>query len=337
MAARRRPGRVRRGLALLLLALVGWTLLARYDRSRGPTGAWLQRSGLTPRWARLAGREVRYVHAGRGPRLLLLHGFASSIYTWEALLPALARDYEVAALDLPGFGASELPADLSWRDLSAVATALLDELGWSQVAVLGNSMGGALAVTLAAQQPQRVRALVLIDSAGFNLKPGQRPRLVEWVASPALAGLLEGLPVRRLLVTAGLRQVFYDKNRVGAERVEEYLAPIQRPGWLRATRALLHTRGDEAQGFPELLRAVHQPTLILWGREDRWIPIAQATLFQQALAASRLVVLERCGHTPQEECPDETLQALTAFLPAALGPVAPTLPEALPHAPEGAR
>lgn len=330
MATRQRPARLRRWLALALLALVAWTLAVRYDRPRGPTGAWMQRAGVAPRWARLAGHHVRYVHAGRGPRILLLHGFASSLYTWEAVLPALARDYEVAALDLPGFGASDLPETLAWQDLPTAAGALLDQLGWSQAALVGNSMGGAVAVTLAARQPQRVSALVLIDPAGFNLDPSQRPRLIQWAAAPALAGPLERLPVRRLLVGMGLRQVFHDDSQVSAERIEEYLEPIQRPGWLRATRSLLDTRADDAQSFPTLLRAVHQPTLIVWGRDDRWIPLAQAALFQQALPAARLVVVDDCGHTPQEERPTELLQALGAFLPAALAPAQAPVLEAPP-------
>lgn len=332
-AGARRPARLRRLLALALLGVLAWALLARYDRARGETGAWMQRAGLTPRWARLAGRHVRYVHAGRGPRLLLLHGFASSIYTWAAVLPVLARDHEVVAVDLPGSGASDLPADLAWSDLPPVVVALLDRLGWSQATLVGNSMGGALAVMVAARQPERVNALVLIDSAGFNLEPAQRPRLVQWVASPALAGLLEHLPVRRLLVEVGLRQVFHDDSLVTAERVEEYVQPLQRPGWLRATRSLLRSRAHEAQAFPALLASSRQPTLIVWGRDDRWIPLAQARQFQEALPGARLVVLEDCGHTPQEERPTELLQVLATFLPGALAPARPPVLEALPGKP----
>jgi pimeloyl-ACP methyl ester carboxylesterase len=307
-------GRARRLLALALLAAVGYALLARYDAPRGPAGAWLARHGLTAHEAQVAGRRVRYVRAGSGPGLVLVHGFASSVFTWSELLPDLARTHAVVALDLPGFGASDMPADLAWPDLPRAVSGLMDHLGLRRATLVGHSLGGAVVVTLAATSPERVQALVLIDSAGFNVDPQARPALVSLAASPALGAVADHVPVRRALVGLGLRQVFHDRTRLTPERVDEYLHPLRRREFLPAMRSLLSSRQDELRGFAELLPRVSAPTLLLWGREDVWAPVEQAARFQAGLPAARLVVFPSCGHVPQEERPADTLRELRAFL-----------------------
>lgn len=312
-----RSGGRRRLLAAALLLALGYAGLWRYDAPRSPPGAWLARAGLVPREAQIDGRRVRYVRSGSGPSLVLVHGFASSMYTWSETLPELRRTHDVVALDLPGFGASDMPADLSWPDLPRTVTGLLDRLGVARAALVGHSLGGAVVTTIASRTPERVERLVLIDSAGFNLDPAARPRLVGLAASPALGAVADHVPVRRLLVDLGLRQVFHDRTRLTPERSEEYLGPVRRREFLPAMRSLLASRQEELRGFEGLLRQVRAPTLLLWGREDRWAPLAHAERFRAGLPSARLVVFDGCGHVPQEERPADTLRELRAFLEAA--------------------
>lgn len=312
--AARVSDRRRRWIALGVLAALAYVLLARHDRPRGAAGAWLARAGLTPQRAEVDGRFVNYVRTGHGSPVVLIHGFAASIYTWNAILPELARGHDVVALDLPGFGGSDMPEGLTWPELPRTVTGLLDRLGLPRAAVVGHSLGGAVAVTLAARSPERVPRLVLIDSAGFNLTPSQRPRLVGLAASPVLGPVLPHVPLRRALVHLALRQVFFDDRLAEGERVEEYLAPLSRPGWLPAMRSLLLSRQDDAAQFPALLGQVRAPTLILWGREDTWAPVEQAQRFREGIAGSQLRIFDRCGHVPQEELTRETASAMGAFL-----------------------
>lgn len=311
-----RARRLRKWIALALLLALGYALLLRYDRPRGGTGAWLARAGLEARRAEVDGQALRYVRAGSGPPLVLVHGFASSLYTWSEILPALARSHDVVALDLPGFGGSDQPADLRWPALPRAVLGLMDRLGLPRATIVGHSLGGAVALTLAAGAPRRVERLVLVDSAGFNLEPASRPKLIGLVASPALGALAERLPLRRVLVDVALRQVFHDPARITPERVEEYLLPLSRPSWLPAMRSLLRTRPDELASFASMLAQVRAPTLILWGRQDQWAPVGDARRFHEGIAGSRLLVFEACGHMPQEESPQDTLSALAAFLDA---------------------
>jgi pimeloyl-ACP methyl ester carboxylesterase len=302
--------RAARRLALAALALLGVAALLLREPEPGPTGRWLESAGLAPRLEVVEGVRVRYVEAGSGPAVLLLHGFASSIYTWKDVVPALARERRVVALDFPGFGGSETPPDLSFAVLPRVATGLLDRLGIARASLVGNSMGGAVGVVVAARRPERMEKLVLIDAAGYNTEPSDQPWIVRLVRSRAAAALLEKLPVRR---RPGLRQVFQDPAYVTPERIDEYVTPLLRPGSLASIRSLM-VSPPPSPSVAELAPRVEAPTLIVWGRHDRWIPLAHAARFAAAIPGSRTVVLDDCGHLPQEERPGEVVRLLEEFL-----------------------
>jgi pimeloyl-ACP methyl ester carboxylesterase len=304
---------------LLFVPLVVVVLLAvGYARERpsAPTGRWLAAAGLEPRVLTLAGRQVRVVRRGAGPGVVLLHGFASSIYTWKDVLPVLAQGHDVVALDFPGFGGSEAPRDLSFDEYPRIVIELVDQLGLARATIVGNSMGGAVAAVVAAERPERVERLVLVDAAGFRMQEKSRPWPIRLVGLRPVSALLERLPLRRMLVEASLRQVFFDRRHVTAERIDEYLEPALRPGAPAAIRSLLASRAARPQAVEEALARVSAPTLVVWGREDAWIPVADAERFRAALPGSRVVVLDGCGHLPQEERPAEVARLIAEFLAA---------------------
>ncbi len=273
----------------------------------------MREQGLTAQTARIAGVDIRYVRTGQGPPVFLVHGFASSLYSWKDVIPELARAHEVVALDLPAFGGSGMPLDFSAASFVGVVPGLMNQLGFERADLVGHSLGGAITTVLAAQQPQRVRRLVLVSAAAYAMEHKDRPWLVRVAGSAG--GIAEHVPFRRSLVRAGLRQVFFDDRHVTDERVEEYLAPLARPGALGALQSLLGARGVWESGrIPDLVSRVKAPTLIVWGREDAWIPVAHADRYEAAIPGSRKVVLERCGHVPQEELPAETARLVADFL-----------------------
>jgi pimeloyl-ACP methyl ester carboxylesterase len=298
--------------SLFLIGLVGLGRLAR-ERPSPRVGTWLEAAGLRPEERVLAGRRIRFVRAGSGPPLVLIHGLASSLYTWQAALPRLASRYQVIALDLPGFGGSEQPPDLAFEDLVATVAALLEALELESSSLVGNSLGGATAAAVAARWPERVRALVLIDAAGFQHGLDDAPALVRyslWLP-PAL---VEWLPLRRPFTRLALEQVFHDDSKVTGERVEEYLAPLLRPGALASFRSLLSARPEDLARMREGLPEISAPTLVVWGSEDAWIPASHAERFRAAIPEARVERLPGCGHMPQEECPEALLSVLELFL-----------------------
>jgi pimeloyl-ACP methyl ester carboxylesterase len=303
----------RRRTTLLVLAACGVLAGVWAARPPGPTGAWMARAGVEPRFLQAAGWRVRYVRAGQGPPLVLLHGFASSIYTWSEVLPALAAHHDVVALDFPGFGGTETRPTLTAADLARVVPAVTDGLGLGAYDLAGHSLGGAVASVTAAANPERVRRLVLIDAAGFNLAAADRPAVVRAVAQVPPV-VFELLPLQRPAMALGLRQVFHDRARITRERFDEYLAPMVRPGTSAALRSLLASR--DALDVPAQVARIRQPTLVVWGRDDRWIDVAHAGRFAAAIPGARTEVLDACGHIPQEERPAEFLRLVEPFLAA---------------------
>ena len=167
-------------------------------------------------------------------------------------------------------------------------------------------------MAVAAEHPERVERLVLIDAAGFNLAAADRPWLLRAMGSRAMAGILEGLPLKRRVVALGLRQVFHDDTRVTDERIDAYARPMMRPGAVVAAAELLGSRVPG--GAVEQVGRVRAPTLVVWGREDRWIPVDHARRFAEAIPGAEVAILDGCGHVPQEERPEETAALILAFI-----------------------
>ena len=316
------PGILRRMARplLVLLLVAGVAALVLLPAEPVPmTGAWLKHAGLEPRLLRVKGGEmsagrpldVHYVRAGQGPTMILVHGIASSIYSWADVIGPLSQSFDVIALDLPGYGGSSQPADLSFDDLPAAVTGVMDALGIARAHFVGNSMGGAVSLLMAARQPDRVDHVVILDSAGFGMKPNERPFMIQVLASGAAGFFADRLPIRRGLTRATLRHLMRDDSAVTEARIDEYVAPLMRPGALESTRALLLSRLDE-RFLPDLPR-IRAKTLVVWGRYDPWLPESDADRFVAAIPGSRKIVLET-GHMPQEEKPADVARLIGDFL-----------------------
>jgi len=299
----------RRAVVLLLVLAVAVFLLPA--EKTPATGQWLSRLGLEPKVARIGRLDVRYVRKGQGPAVILLHGLASSIYSWADVIGPLSERFDVIALDLPGFGASSKPADLSFADYEPTLLGLMEALGVPKAHFVGNSGGGAVALVMAARARDRVDHVVILDSAGFNLKPGERPFLATLLANRAAGAFADRLPVKRLMTRLFLRRVIQDETRITDERIDEYVAPFLSPGAMVSVRSLLLSRVEE--GFVKDLASVQAKTLVLWGRFDPWLPLAHADRFVAEIKGARKVVLET-GHMPQEERPAEVARLIGDFL-----------------------
>lgn len=305
--------RALKGLSLVV-ALLGALWILRESAPAGPTGGWMSRAGVSPSFATVSVSgntlKLRYVRMGHGPSVLLLHGFASSIVTWRDVLPALAEKHDVIALDLPGFGGSTIPEELNYALFPKTVLAFMDAVGLSRIDLVGNSLGGAIAIDVAGQHPERVGRLILLDPGGSESR--ERPRTVR--LAEKLGRILDLAALRRFFVTHALREVFYDPSLVTVEEINEYLAPLERPG---ETAALLSLRRSEPPGVFSLAARVRVPTLIVWGRQDRWLPVERADRFLEAIRGAKLEVLEACGHLPQEEQAQSVVRIVGSFLDGA--------------------
>ncbi len=256
------------------------------------------------------------LEAGAGPPVLLLHGLGACSFSWRELLPRLAPRFHLLAPDLPAHGATPAAAtpDFRLQTLAAGLLTLLDRRGVATCAVVGNSLGGGLAVLLAAQAPARVAALALLAPA---VMVRRYPLLFQPLRLPLL-GRLTALALGPWIVPLGLKLAYHRQELLTPEVVAGY-APTFRP---LANRLGLMRLARENDPWPpeevrRLLARIHQPVSLIWGREDRILPASQATELQALLPQAELHLLPQVGHAPQEEAPEATAEILIAFLAAA--------------------
>jgi pimeloyl-ACP methyl ester carboxylesterase len=267
------------------------------------------------------GVVTRYLTAGSGPPLVLVHGAGDNTHDWSYVLPLLGRSHQVLAPDLPGYSPGSTPAsDYSPARLARFIARFMDAVGMGRAAVAGNSLGGLAALQLALSEPERITALCLVDSAGLGR--AVNPALVVQ-RLPGIGELAIAVGRRRpgAALRAGARAVLLFGRPWRAPRswlVEQYRAARQ-PGFLEATVASLRTvlgPFGQRQVLVKRLSELTVPTLIVWGTADWVIPVSHGRRAARRLARGRLVQLSRCGHAPQVECPQSFADALNRFLSA---------------------
>lgn len=262
---------------------------------------------------RVLGRRLHYVDVGHGPVILLLHGLGGSWQTWLENIPVLASDHRVIAVDLPGFGSSEeipKPAEMSTHVDTLIA--LLGQLEIDQAVVVGHSMGGLISLAMAARHPQQVRGLVLVSAGGIKLGPARLAMIVGGFSIFNAMFGIRGVPVafaqrprlRRALLSPALDDWRSLSPSLASEIVPLMRAPGFGPAVRGAARAVNMT--DPAD--------VRCPTLIIWGRNDRILPVAGAQELAAAMPDASLVVLEDVGHCAMFERPDEFNWAVLDFM-----------------------
>jgi len=265
------------------------------------------------KFADLDGLRIHYLEKGEGTPLVLIHGYTSSTYTWKDQFAELAKQYRVIAVDLKGFGFSDKPdGDYSRRAQGEVVARLLDKLNIERAWLVGNSMGGETALNVAADHPEKVLGLVLIDSAGVKVQG--RTSLAPWYLQlPVVGRLLTALALTSdRLVRAGLEKSFYDDSKITDERVSAYYQPLRTlGGQLSATRARAQFELFPVEDKIPLIKA---PMLIIWGAEDELIPLEAGRKLNELITGSKLVVFDKCGHVPQEEMPERVLNEITGFV-----------------------
>ncbi|MCF8126991.1 MAG: alpha/beta hydrolase [Deltaproteobacteria bacterium] len=260
---------------------------------------------------------VRYHYTeypASGQDIFMLHGFASSTYTWEKVAPMLqANGYHVWALDMKGFGWSDKPedADYSPEQLLKEVNGWMDEMGLRKVVFVGNSLGGGIAWEMALMHPDKVKQLVLIDAAGFI---HQMPGLVRLAGLPG-ASHVAGIFFGRWAVQDALKQVYFDPTLIRTEQIDAYYNRMRTENALGALTALARSVSTlPSEEYASRIPEIQVDTLIIWGRDDAWIPQEDGFKFKEALPNARLEVIPFCGHIPQEENPEETAGLIMEFV-----------------------
>lgn len=263
---------------------------------------------------------TEYLMAGEGPPLLLLHGLGDSAHSWQWVMPTLARTHRVYAPSLPGFGASAKPAiDYSPEFFTSFVAAFLDALGLEHVGIVGNSLGGLIAMRLALVAPNRVNALALIDSAGLGRDLTLAMRLLTLPGMDKLVtSFCRTRPGAWLWAMGVSTLIFARPTQVPRTWRDRLYRMARDPGYLKATVATLKSESTLAgqrdrEILLDRLPNLTIPTLLIWGVRDRIIPARHAQTAIARLARGQLELLSNCGHAPQVEQPDSLAGVLSQF------------------------
>lgn len=301
-------------LAVILTLLVGIpTLLVlslvRFDI---PAAEVEQRYALPEsKFIAVNGLRVHYTDEGKGEAVVLVHGTGASLHTWQKWVEGLRGNFRVIRMDLPGFGITGPAPDRQYTIAAYVKFlhALLELIKAQQVNLVGNSLGGHIAWRYAVEYPDNVNKLILIDSAGLP-RIGKIPLPIRLARMPVVGKLgLYASP--RFLVRNSLKEVYFDRSKVTEDLVERYHTMALRAG----NRQAFIDRAEQLEsGSSDGLERIKIPTLILWGRHDRWIPVEQAENFRKKLLLAQVVIYDNAGHVPHEEIPEQTLADALQFL-----------------------
>lgn len=270
------------------------------------------------RFAQVSDLRIAYREGGAGREVvILIHGLCSAIFTWQGVFETVAARHRAIALDLKGYGASDKPEGDYRLDAQAdIVLRLMDELAIERAVLVGNSMGGAIALRVAARWPDRVTRLVLACPAVYSSH--LRSMLVRWLLGwNGWLGQVVAFHTLRFLVRSPsfiesrMRAIYGRPETITPERVAAYHSLLNNPACLRAIVATL--QAWDLRAVERDLHLVRQPTLIVWGQRDRLIHPHFGEQLVRDLPQAELKFLD-CGHAPQEEMPLEFARLVNDFL-----------------------
>jgi pimeloyl-ACP methyl ester carboxylesterase len=274
---------------------------------------------LAPQHVSIHGHDLAYRLAGEGEAILLIHGMAGSSRTWRDVQPALVQNHQVLAPDLLGHGDSEKPSgDYSLGAQASLLRDLMVQLGIDRATVVGQSLGGGIAMQFAYQFPERCQRLVLVSTGGLgrDVSPLLRAlsvpgaEVVLWAATPGFARDW-GDSINRWLRDRGVR------SGRASEMWRAYSslgAPESRAAFLRTLRAVVDPGGQAVSATDRLYLVDATPTLIIWGDRDPIIPVDHGRAAAAAIPNCRLEIFPGVGHFPQVEAPQRFIEVLDEFI-----------------------
>jgi len=298
---RKTPHWLRRALLLALVVLVGCVVWRPATAQTTIATAALRLCGIESRYVQLGPYRIHYFAGGAGEPLVLVHGLGGGALDFTLIMPALAKQHRVYALDLLGYGASDRPnVDYSITLETNILRQFLDSQSLTRVNLAGWSMGGWIALDLAAQAPERVDRIVLLDSAGMKFTPTFDLRLF----SPhTLADIQE---LEKLLTP--------HPGRIPAFILRDFLRQLRAEDWvIERTVASMITGRELMDGK---LATVTMPVLMVWGKQDVVTPLSIGEAMHRQMPQSVLAVLDGCGHVAPIECHDRVLTEMQRFLSA---------------------
>ena len=263
----------------------------------------------------IEGMQVHYRDEGEGFPIVLIHGTGASLHTWDDWTTQLAKSFRVIRLDLPAFGLTgpSKHADYSIASYTKFLSQFLEKIKLDKFYLAGNSLGGNIAWNYAAEYPEKVLKLILIDASGLPTFTPQPP-IFKMAKTPILNSLFLYI-TPKFIIRKNIEQVYADKLKVTDAVVTRYHKMSLRTGNRKAFIERAKTDFNLAEKVNLVkLKSVKTTTLLIWGAKDTWIPLGNGKRMDSMLPNSKLVILKNSGHVPMEENPKESLEFLKSFL-----------------------
>lgn len=254
------------------------------------------------RFINLKGEKTYIVEKGKGDNIILLNGIAASIFTWRHLIDILSREFHVFGIDYSGTGLSEKKErKYSINIFTEQIIDLMNYFNMDKCILVGNSLGGEAALNIAIKYPDMVKGLILIDSAGYQENKEVTKFLVRLSRFKITSRLLN-FCMSRKFVKKIIKWGLYNDEIVNYDMVDGYYKPMKTKGGLKAFIDLVKNLSFTEFNYNEV-KNIEIPTLIIWGRDDKWIPLSDGYRLKKDIKNSELIIIEDCGHGPQEEKP----------------------------------
>ncbi|MFY0603106.1 MAG: alpha/beta hydrolase [Flavobacteriaceae bacterium] len=261
------------------------------------------------------GFKVHYKDEGKGMPIVLVHGTASSLHTWDAWANELKKEYRVIRMDIPGFGLTgpNPERDYSIKKYTQFLDEFLTKIEIDSMYLVGNSLGGNIAWNYTAEHLSKVKKLVLVDASGIPTGKEQ-PWIFKLAKTPILNKLFLGI-TPKFIIRKNLEQVYVDHHKITDELITRYHQLALREGNRQAfiDRANIDFKKGDTLRLSKI-KTIETKTLVLWGEKDTWIPLDNAHKFMKLLPNAELTVLKETGHVPMEENPIVSLQKTLVFL-----------------------
>ncbi len=301
---------LRRIVLIVVLGASGFLFLSYHDDI--PVETLKALYGQQPSmFVDIDGMSVHYRIEGEGMPLVLIHGTAASLHTWDVWTEQLKSDFKIIRFDLPAFGLTGPSPDgrYSLDFYAGFVDKLLNKLEVDSFHVAGNSLGGAIAWYYTVKYPEKVNKLILVDASGHPKEDGP-PLIFKLAQNAAFSSFFKSF-TPKFIIENNLKAVYHDDAKVDQALVDRYFHMALREG---NRQAFVDRANEKFTDHSDLIRNITVPTLIQWGKHDTWVPLADGQLFQNKIHDSRLIVYDNAGHVPMEEIPVITARDAKAFL-----------------------
>ena len=296
------------GLILLVLGFLAYNYHADIPMEALKT----KHTNEYSKFIEIEGMPVHYQRKGKGHPLVLVHGFSGHVWNWRGWMEHLADDYELIAMDLPGFGLTgpRPDKDYSMEVNIAFLDKFLNKIGIDCFHLAGNSMGGGIAWNYALAHPNSVKKLILIDAGGYVKKNKETIAGFKILRYPIFHPLITKI-TPRFIIKKSLEGTYVDQSFASEPEVDRYMDMIRRAG---NRQVLLDRMKIPRKNRSESIKNIQHPTLILWGDKDIIISVENAKLFHRDIKNSELIIYENVGHIPMDEVGEQSAKDVKMFL-----------------------